>query len=74
MSKNPILGGRVWCPLCDEYIKVISVHKAAEVVDMHSRTIYRYIEEGKIQAFKIGGTRYRVCSRCLVRPRDPTRS
>lgn len=42
------------------------VANAARMIDVHPRTIYRYIEEGSIFALKIAGKTYRVCFSCLL--------
>lgn len=70
MSSTLVAGDKAWCPLCRDFSALVKVHRAARLVDMHSRTIYRYIEEGKIHAVKVGGRSYRVCSGCLVSPQS----
>lgn len=57
----------VWCPLCKKYIQLLRVTHAAKMVDVHSRTIYRYIDEGLVYAVKVAGKTYRVCGDCLTR-------
>lgn len=63
---HPILGGRIWCPLCKDYVQLLKVQNAAKLLDVNRRTIYRYIEEGKIYAIKTVGKTYRVCGKCLI--------
>ncbi|PYT08643.1 MAG: hypothetical protein DMF60_04315 [Acidobacteria bacterium] len=58
--------GGIWCPLCKAPSRFIKVQTAATLVDVSRRTIYRYIEEGKIHAFRVAGASYRVCRSCLV--------
>jgi excisionase family DNA binding protein len=70
MSNTLAAGVKAWCPLCRDFSTLIRVRRAARLVDMHSRTIYRYIEEGKIHAVKVGGSSYRVCTGCLVNPQS----
>lgn len=74
MSHNPALppvkDGKVWCPLCADYFQMLRVRNAAKLADVHQRTIYRYIEEGKIYATRLAGTNYRVCSNCLFKPKE----
>lgn len=60
----------IWCPLCKKQVKLLRVAHAAKLVDVHSRTIYRYIDEGLVHAVKIVGKTYRVCGDCLLRQRD----
>lgn len=57
----------VWCPLCKKQVKLLRVVHAAKLVDVHTRTIYRYIEEGSVYALKIAGKTYRTCGECLFR-------
>jgi excisionase family DNA binding protein len=59
----------VWCPLCEKNVRLLRVTNAAKLVDVHPRTIYRYIEEGSVHALKIAGKTYRVCGDCLFRQR-----
>jgi excisionase family DNA binding protein len=69
MSKSPYPDEQFWCPLCRKYVQVLRVCNAAKLVDLHSRTIYRYIDEGLVYAIKIAGRTYRVCRDCLFRQR-----
>ncbi len=64
---HPIVAGRFWCPLCEEYVQLLKVQNAAKLIDVNRRTIYRYIEEGRIFAIKTVGRTYRVCSSCLLK-------
>lgn len=58
--------GRIFCPLCSDYAQFLRVQKAAILVDVDKRSIYRYIEEGKVYTIKAAGHTYRVCSNCLL--------
>lgn len=66
-SFNTVAGEQVWCPLCREYVQLLKVPRAAKLLDVDRRTIYRYIEEGVIYAPKAAGKTYRVCNGCLIR-------
>jgi excisionase family DNA binding protein len=57
----------VWCPLCEKQVRLLRVARAAKLIDVHTRTIYRYIDEGLVHAVKIVGKTYRVCGECLFR-------
>ena len=63
------IDSRVWCPLCDKNVQLMRVTNAAKLVDVHPRTIYRYIDEGLVYAIKIVGKTFRVCGGCLYRQR-----
>ena len=60
----------VWCPLCKKHAQLLRVAHAAKIIDVHNRTIYRYIDEGLVYAVKVVGKTYRVCGDCLFRQRD----
>jgi len=68
MAHQFSLGDRAWCPECKEYVRLLKVHNAAKLLQVNPRTIYRYIEEGRIFAFKAAGKTYRVCDSCLLKP------
>jgi hypothetical protein len=70
MAHPIILGDQVWCPRCERYVQLLKIRKAAKIADVNSRTIYRYIEEGKIYSTKIASTTTRICSSCLLREED----
>jgi excisionase family DNA binding protein len=55
--------------MCRRPVQLLRVAHAARLVDVHSRTIYRYIDEGLIYAVKVVGKTYRVCGTCLFRQR-----
>ena len=62
-------GQKIWCPRCKDLRQFLQVPNAARLLDVDRRTVYRYIEEGRVHAFKpaaIGN--YRVCSRLSVSP------
>jgi excisionase family DNA binding protein len=67
MSKASLIDQKFWCSFCKKYVRLLRVSNAAKLVDVHSRTIYRYIDEGLIYAVKIVGKTYRVCGDCLFR-------
>jgi excisionase family DNA binding protein len=70
MAHPIILDGRVWCPLCTDYVQLLRVQSAARLVAVDRRTIYRYIEAGEVYTIKVAGHTYRVCSSCLLTQKD----
>jgi hypothetical protein len=67
MSSLTFLGEQVWCITCNTHARFVSIHHATQFADVSRRSIYRYIESGKIQFFKLAGAgQYRVCSGCLL--------
>ena len=65
-----VLGDKVWCPRCDEYVKVVRVSGAAKIVDVDRRTVYNYVKKKKVFAVKVAGSTLRVCTHCLLREND----
>lgn len=57
----------IWCPMCEKRIQLVRVIHAAKMVDVHTRTIYRYIDEGLVYSLKVVGKTYRICPECLYR-------
>lgn len=66
-SMSQLIQSKVWCPLCKKRVQLVRVCNAARLVDVHSRTIYRYIDEGLLYGLKVAGKTYRVCEDCLFR-------
>ena len=67
-SSSPFLGERIWCRICKAHTQFVSIHHATKFADVSRRSVYRYIEQGKIQSFKLAATgQYRVCTSCLIR-------
>jgi excisionase family DNA binding protein len=56
------------CPLCGRRTRRISVGEAASLAGVSTLTIRRYIEAGKIDAWLIAKTTWRVCRECLLNP------
>ena len=67
MSQVEIVGHKVWCPLCKQHTELRRIRTAAKIVDVHRRTIYRYVDEGLLYSVKIAGKSMRVCTSCLLR-------
>jgi len=49
-------------------LRLLRVFRAAEMADVSSKTIYRYVEEGNVYAVKVAGKTLRVCRGCLIKP------
>jgi len=65
---HPIIrGDQVWCPSCKQYVDLLRIGRAAKIADVSSKTIYRYVEEGKVHIVKIAGSTMRICSVCLLK-------
>lgn len=70
MAHPIILDDQVWCPLCKNHAHLLKIRKAAKLADVSCKTIYRYVEEGKVHSVKIAGSTMRVCSSCLLKQGD----
>lgn len=70
MSHVDFHRNKIWCSLCEEHEKFLKIQTAATLLEVNRRTIYRYVEEGKIYSVKTVGGTLRVCSGCLVKPND----
>lgn len=67
MTHITFTGNQIWCPYCRDYKNFLKTHDAAILAAVTRRTIYRYLEEGKVYAVKVAGGTYRVCSGCLLK-------
>ena len=63
----PFMENKILCPTCQDYKKFLKPHNAASLADVTRRTIYRYIDEGKVYAVKVAGNTYRICCGCLLK-------
>jgi hypothetical protein len=72
MTTPLVRGKEIYCPRCNDYVRMIRIAMAAELGDVSRRTIYNYIDEGLVYSIKLVGKTYRVCPSCLIRQPDPT--
>lgn len=74
MTQPPlVLGDKVWCPRCGEYMKVVRVTRAAKIVNVDRRTIYNYVKKKRVHSVRVAGSTLRVCSHCLLRENESPR-
>ena len=66
MAHPIIRNDQVWCSLRKDYAYLLKIIKAAKLADVSCKTIYRYVEEGKVYSVKIAGSTIRICSSCLL--------
>lgn len=66
MAHLIIRGECVWCSFCNDYTRFLRVQSAARIADVNRRTIYRYVEEGRVNVLKVAGKTLRVCGGCLL--------
>ena len=67
MSHVTFTENQIFCPLCQNNRKFLKVRSAATLIEVSSRTIYRYLDEGKVYSIKTPGGTSRVCSGCLMK-------
>ena len=67
-----VLNERIWCPFCESHVQLLRIQRAAKLADVNRRTIYRYIDEGKVYTVRIAGGSYRLCSSCLIKENIPS--
>ena len=70
MNQPIVHNNQVWCPRCNQYVQLLKINNAAKIADVSCKTIYRYIDEGRIYVVKVAGLTTRVCSRCLLKSDD----
>lgn len=58
--------GHVLCPLCDEFVYLLTIQQAAKLTVLTTRSIRRYIDHGKIYNVRTPSRGYRVCGSCLL--------
>lgn len=68
MANPKVVGNRYWCPVCKEYVQLLTIMDSARLVNVKRRTIYRYIEDELVYAVIVASKTLRVCSSCLVKP------
>jgi excisionase family DNA binding protein len=54
-------------PGLKQYMQLLKIPDAAKLINVHRRTIYRYIKQGAVYAVKTAGNRYRICGSCLLK-------
>lgn len=59
--------GKIQCPLCKDYVRLMSIKDAANLVSVSEKTIRRHIDEGLVYSPKIAGKIRRVCVDCLFK-------
>ena len=66
MNKPIVLSDKVFCPECAAHVQILRVSKAARIADVSPKTIYIYVEEGRVHSMRVGKT-LRVCVPSLIR-------
>jgi len=58
---------RMWCPVCAEELEMLKPDEAAVVADVNTRTIYAWIEAGRIHHAELPGGEVMICPCQLLR-------
>ena len=51
----------IWCDDCSSLVKMISVDKAAALAEQTERTIYGWVESGRLHFFETPEVRLLIC-------------
>jgi excisionase family DNA binding protein len=67
-TRPPFIKGKeTWCDICQNYTQRLTVPQAADLIKVSARTIYRYLEEGRIHSCETATKRRRVCANSLFK-------
>jgi excisionase family DNA binding protein len=58
----------VYCPLCGRNTQVLTINEACQMVGRRRRTIYNWINAGKLHLLRSAGGRMHICADSLLRP------
>jgi excisionase family DNA binding protein len=58
---------RAWCEACERKVLMITVDEAASLARVTSRTVYRWVEGGKLHFVETPEGRLQVCSESTLR-------
>ena len=65
---------RLWCNQCEAQVSMLRVEDARTVAQTTSRTIYRWIEAGKLHFAESDKGLVLICAQSLAAVTDPDRS
>lgn len=57
---------RIWCPVCAEELDMLKPEEAAAVANVNTRTIYAWVETGRIHHTETSGGEVLICPRQLL--------
>jgi len=60
--------GEIFCPVCEELIRFITVDQAATISEMTAREIFRLVEDERIHFQETKQGRLLVCLASLINP------
>jgi excisionase family DNA binding protein len=59
---------KVWCENCNRATKLLNIKEACALMTVCRRTIYNWIENGRLHLYKNAGDRTLICEGSLLRP------
>ena len=57
----------MWCPVCAEELEMLKPEQAAAVANVNTRTIYAWVESGRIHHLETAGGELMICPRQSLR-------
>ena len=57
----------IWCPVCSEVLDMLNPEQAAAVANVNTRTIYAWVESGRIHHLETAGGELMICPRQSLR-------
>jgi len=66
-GKNP---GRARCETCDKRVALLTIDEAARLAQVSSRTVYRWVEDGKLHFTETSDARLLICRESIPTIRD----
>ena len=57
---------RAWCTKCAAEVRVVSPEEAARVAGVDTRTIYRWVEAGKVHFAEVADGKMFICLQSLA--------
>jgi excisionase family DNA binding protein len=59
-----------YCLKCTMQVELVTIVQASLLSQVSRKTIYNWITQGKVHAYKTAGGQIRICARSLIRPYD----
>lgn len=60
------------CPVCQSPSEFLTPRQASAVAQVKTKSIYRWLAQGKAHGIRTAGGGYRICRQSLFRPLDMT--
>jgi hypothetical protein len=60
----------MWCPGCSREVEMVTPNQAAQIAEVSTRTIYSWIEAGKLHFREVSDSPFLVCRSSLPESRS----